>query len=189
MKVNSRCAWAKHPLEVAYHDFEWGVPVSEDNKHFEFIVLDTFQAGLSWLTILKKREHFRKAFQDFNPVEIAGFGQKEIDGLLHNENIIRNRIKIEATINNAARFMEVQNDFGSFNRYVWDFVDGKTIQNQWTSSADIPATSELSDRLSKDLKSRGFKFAGSTICYAYLQAAGLVNDHETSCFRYREVQG
>ncbi len=183
----NRCAWSKHSLEIAYHDSEWGVPVHDDRKHFEFIVLDTFQAGLSWLTVLKKRNNFRKAFDDFDYRTISEYGSGKIDELLGNPGIIRNKMKINATIKNAQTFMVIQVEFGSFDKYIWSFVNAETIVNARESMDSIPATSAESDGMSKDLKKRGFSFVGSTTCYAYMQAAGLVNDHETSCFRYKEV--
>jgi len=182
-----RCNWSKHPQEVEYHDAEWGVPVHDDKKHFEFIVLDTFQAGLSWLTILKKRENFRAAFDGFNYHLISKYGEGKICELLADQGIIRNKLKINATIRNARCFMDVQEEFGSFDKYIWSFVNGKTIINSWKDISEIPATSSESEAMSKDLKKRGFSFVGSTTCYAYMQAAGMVNDHETSCFRYSEV--
>lgn len=182
-----RCGWAFKPLDMEYHDKEWGVPVHDDSKLFEFLVLDAFQAGLSWSTILAKRENFRKAFDNFDYQKIAKYNQHKIDELLQNEGIIRNKLKINATIGNAKAFMQVQKQFGSFDKYIWSFTDGKSIINKWETMKDIPATSPESDAMSKDLKKRGFKFVGSTICYAFMQAAGMVNDHLTSCFRYKEV--
>lgn len=170
-----------------YHDKEWGVPVHDDIKLFEFFVLDAFQAGLSWLTILKKRENFRKAFDDFDPAIIAQYDQKQFDTLMQDEGIIRNRQKIQATINNASRFLEIQEEYGSFDKFIWKFVNFKPIINKWNSMEEIPATSTESDLMSKELKKAGFKFVGSTICYAFMQAAGLVNDHTVSCHRYKEV--
>jgi DNA-3-methyladenine glycosylase I len=172
---------------IAYHDREWGVPVHEDRKHFEFFVLDLFQAGLSWSIVLKKREGFREAFDDFDFEKIASYDEPKIQKLLINEKIIRNQLKIRATINNALKFLEVQEEFGSFDNYIWQFVDHKTIQNRFTELKQLPASTGESDAMSKDLKKRGFKFVGSTICYAYMQAAGMVNDHMTYCFRYREL--
>lgn len=182
-----RCHWSKHPLEVAYHDTEWGVPVHDDKKHFEFIVLDTFQAGLSWLTVLKKRENFRSALDGFNYELISKYGEGKISELLADQGIIRNKLKIKATVKNALSFMAIQEQFGSFDKYIWSYVNGKTIVNSWRDISEIPSTSSESDAMSKDLKKRGFSFVGSTTCYAYMQAAGMVNDHETSCFRYLEV--
>ena len=183
-----RCGWAKKDLDVEYHDTEWGVPVHDDRKLFEFLVLDAFQAGLSWSTILNKRENFRKAFDNFDYHKIAKYNQAKIDELLQNEGIIRNKLKINATITNAKAFIQVQNEFGSFDKYIWSFTGGKTIINSRKEMSDIPATSIESDAMSKDLKKRGFKFAGSTICYAIMQAAGMVNDHLVSCFRYNEIE-
>lgn len=181
-----RCAWAKHPLEIAYHDEEWGVPVHDDYKHFEYLLLDTFQAGLSWLTILKKRENFGKAFDHFDYKKIAEYKQEKISELLEDAGIIRNRMKIHASINNAQSFIKLQKEFGSFDKYIWSFVSNRTIRNERKSLSEIPATSPESNKMSKDLKRRGFSFVGPTTCYAYMQAAGLVNDHETRCFRYKE---
>ncbi len=180
-----RCSWAKKPLDIEYHDNEWGVPVHDDRKLFEFLVLDAFQAGLSWSTILKKRENFRTAFDNFNYKKIANYHQDKIDELLQNEGIIRNRLKINATIKNAKAFMKVRQEFGSFDKYIWSFVGGKTIVNKWKDLKEIPTTSNESEAMSKDLKKRGFTFVGSTICYAFMQAAGMVNDHEINCFRYK----
>ncbi|MDE0003040.1 MAG: DNA-3-methyladenine glycosylase I [Rhodospirillaceae bacterium] len=171
-----------------YHDTEWGVPVYDDGKQFEFLVLEGAQAGLSWLTVLRKREAYRSAFAGFDPVEVARFGEKKIEALVGNPGIIRNRLKIASTVTNARAFLEIQEEFGSFNAYIWGFVDGEPIRNRWKQMSDLPATSAQSDTLSKDLKSRGFKFVGSTIVYAHMQAAGLVNDHLVSCFRYRECE-
>ncbi|MFP4024980.1 MAG: DNA-3-methyladenine glycosylase I [Thiohalospira sp.] len=182
-----RCGWAKKPLDIEYHDNEWGVPVHDDQKLFEFLVLDAFQAGLSWSTILAKRENFRKAFDQFDYQKIARYDQKKIDMLLQDAGIIRNKLKINAAISNAKAFLKVQEGFGSFGQYIWTFTDGKTIVNQWKEMIEVPATSKESDAMSKDLKKRGFKFVGSTICYAFMQAAGMVNDHLVSCFRYKEV--
>lgn len=182
-----RCAWAKKPLDIEYHDTEWGVPLHDDSKHFEFLVLEGFQAGLSWSTILNKRENFRKAFDDFDYRKIAKYDQKKVNSLLQDAGIIRNKLKINATITNAIAFMKVQKEFGSFDKYIWSFTGGKTIINSWDSMSQLPATSKESDAMSKDLKKRGFKFVGSTICYANMQAIGMVNDHEVSCFRYKEV--
>ncbi|MBM3325047.1 MAG: DNA-3-methyladenine glycosylase I [Calditrichaeota bacterium] len=183
-----RCPWPSDDLlMIEYHDTEWGVPVREDRKLFEFMVLDSMQAGLNWSIILKKRENFRKAFADFDPKKVARFGEKEIKKLLNDAGIIRNRAKILATIENARRFLEVQKEFGSFDAYIWQFTGGKTIRHRCRRLGDIPAISPESDAMSKDLKARGFKFVGSTICYAFMQAAGMVNDHLVDCFRYREV--
>jgi DNA-3-methyladenine glycosylase I len=172
---------------ITYHDTEWGVPVHDDRKHFEFLVLDGFQAGLSWAIVLKKRDGFRKAFRDFDPARVARFTARDVKRLLADAGIVRNRLKIEATITNAHRFLEVQREFGSFDRYIWQFVGGKPLRNKHRTMGQIPAQTKESDVMSKDLQRRGFRFVGSTICYAYMQAAGMVNDHTTDCFRYREV--
>lgn len=182
-----RCAWIADDLMRHYHDEEWGVPLHDDQKLFEFMVLDAFQAGLSWKTILIKRENFRRAFDNFNPQVIAGYEGAKYESLLADAGIIRNRAKIQATISNAKAFLQVQAEFGTFDRYIWSFVEHKTIVNSWNSLSEIPAKTEISDRMSKDLAKRGFKFVGSTICYSFMQAAGMVNDHVTGCFRYLEV--
>ena len=188
MSEKKTCSWPNNnPLMIAYHDDEWGVPVHDDQKHFEFMVLDAFQAGLSWAIVLKKREGFRKAFENFKIEKITNFDENKIQELLLDASIIRNQQKIRATINNAQRFLEIQMEFGSFDKYIWQFTDNKTKLNKWTSLDQLPATSAESDAMSKDLKHRGFKFAGSTICYAYMQAAGMVHDHLVECFRYKEV--
>jgi DNA-3-methyladenine glycosylase I len=188
METNS-CQWpGEHSLAILYHDNEWGVPVHDDRKHFEFLVLDAFQAGLSWNTILNKRENFRIAFDNFDYVKIAAYDQAKIDELMNNAGIIRNKAKILATISNAKAFMEVQREYGSFDKFIWSFVNGKPVVNQRESLQNAPARSEVSDAMSKALIKKGFKFVGSTICYAYMQAAGLVNDHLISCNRYHGVQ-
>ncbi len=183
-----RCAWVErgNDLYIKYHDTEWGVPVHDDRKQFEFLILEGAQAGLSWSIVLNKREAYRKAFANFYPVKVARFSEEKIEALLRNPGIIRNRLKITAAVKNARAFQAVQREFGSFDTYIWRFVGGKPIQNRWNTMADIPATSPKSDALSKDLKKRGFKFVGSTIMYAHMQAVGMVNDHVVSCFRYRE---
>ena len=183
-----RCDWVGggNDLYVDYHDQEWGVPVHHDGTHFEFLILEGAQAGLSWATVLNKREAYRQSFAGFDPVRVAGFGEKEIQALLKNRGIIRNRLKIRAAVNNAKRFLVVQEEFGSFDSYIWRFVGGQPIQNRRATMKEVPATSPESDALSKDLKERGFKFVGSTIIYAHMQAAGLVNDHLVSCFRHRQ---
>jgi DNA-3-methyladenine glycosylase I len=183
-----RCPWAKPGLYTEYHDREWGVPVHDDRLLFEFLVLEGAQAGLSWETILNKREHYRKVFAGFDPAKVARFDEKKIARLLEAPGIVRNRLKVESAIRNARVFLKVQKEFGSFDRYIWSFVDGATIQNAWNSLKDIPAKTPESDALSKDLKKRGFNFVGSTICYAFMQAVGMVNDHLTGCFRYKEVK-
>lgn len=184
----NRCGWCKgDALYEAYHDLEWGVPVKDDDTLFEFLVLETFQAGLSWITILRKRENFRKAFDHFNYKKIAKYNQTKIDALLQDSGIIRNKLKVNATVTNAKAFMQIQNEFGSFSTYIWAFVDGKPIKNSIKNYKDGPANTPLSDALSKDLKKRGFKFVGSTVVYAFMQATGMVNDHEVTCFRYNRV--
>lgn len=181
----NRCSWCLgNELYEKYHDEEWGIPVHDDRKHFEFLVLESAQAGLSWITILKKRENYRQAYDGFNVEKVAMYGEEKIEELLKNPGIIRNRKKIEASINNAKRFLEVRKEWGSFDNYIWSFVDYKQIINHWEDLSQVPATTELSDRISKDLKKRGFNFLGSTIVYAHIQAIGLVNDHVVSCFRY-----
>ena len=180
MKI--RCAWASNERMKKYHDEEWGVPVHDDRKLFEFMVLDAFQAGLSWDIVLGKRENFRGAFDDFQPKIIAKYDEKKIDELVQNAGIIRNKLKIKATITNAQEFLKVQSEFGNFDKYIWQFTNRKTIVNRWEKDSEIPTTSKESDAMSKDLKKRGFKFVGSTICYAFMQAAGMVNDHIESCF-------
>jgi DNA-3-methyladenine glycosylase I len=185
-----RCPWVTvgNKLYEDYHDKEWGVPVDDDHKHFEFLVLEGAQAGLSWLTILKRREGYRQAFANFNPQIVAKYDEHNIAELLINEGIIRNRLKILSAINNAQRFLEVQAEFGSFNTYVWQFVGGSPIQNEWKNFKEIPAETQESKALSHDLKKRKFNFVGSTIIYAYMQATGLVNDHIHDCFRYQELR-
>jgi len=180
-----RCFWATTPLSIAYHDKEWGVPVHDDTRLFEFLILEGAQAGLSWETILRKRDNFRAAFDGFNPAKVARYDDRKIAALLNDAGIIRNRLKINSAITNANRFREVQNEFGSFDAYVWRFVDGKPLRRKRGQA--IQARTPLSDGLSKDLAKRGFKFVGSTICYSFMQAVGLVNDHDPTCFRYREV--
>ena len=184
-----RCPWVDltKPEYVEYHDREWGVPVHEDRLLFEFLSLEAFQAGLSWYTILKKRGHFRTAFDGFDPKEIAGYGETKIEELLGNPGIIRNRAKVLAVINNAKRFLEVQEQFGSFDRYIWGFIDYKPIVNELRKLVEYPASSEDSERISKDLNKRGFKFVGPTVCYAHMQATGMVNDHTVDCFRKYEI--
>ena len=187
--MKKRCYWAgSDPLYLEYHDAEWGVPLYDDHKIFEFLILETFQAGLSWMTILKKRENFRKALDNFDYKKISKYNEAKFDELMDNKGIIRNRLKIKATISNATAFIDIQKEFGSFNKYIWDFVDNEPIQNNYSSANDVPAKTELSDMISLDLKKRGFKFVGSTIVYSHMQATGMVNDHTPDCFRYREVQ-
>ena len=181
--MKTRCAWCeKDDLYRDYHDNEWGIPVYEDDKLFEFLILETFQAGLSWYTILKKREHFRKAFDQFNYKKISTYTEEKVQELLLDEGIIRNQLKIRATISNAQAFIKVQEEFSSFSKYIWGFVEGKPIDNKPKTTKDVPATTPLSDALSKDLKKRGFKFVGSTVMYAHMQATGMVNDHVEDCF-------
>lgn len=186
--MKKRCAWCENTFDdyVKYHDEEWGVPVHDDRKHFEFLILEGAQAGLSWATILKRRDGYRAAFADFEPVEVAKFSQEKVEALLLDPGIIRNRLKVQGTVINAQKFLEVQNEFGSFDQYIWSFVGGKPIVNSPKSMKEVPATSPESDTLSKDLKKRGFKFVGSTIIYAHMQACGLVNDHTVDCFRYKK---
>ncbi|MFO7887716.1 MAG: DNA-3-methyladenine glycosylase I [Eubacteriales bacterium] len=177
-----RCEWAGNdPLYIKYHDEEWGKPNHDDRKHFEFIVLESAQAGLSWIIILRKRENYRKYYKNFDPDKVSKFGEKEIEEMMKDPGIIRYRRKIEASINNAKRFLEIQKEFGSFDKYIWSFVDNKPIVNHWESIEDVPSKNQLSDKISKDLKKRGFKFIGSTIIYSYLQAMGLINDHTRYC--------
>ena len=183
-----RCGWCgTDPLYVKYHDEEWGIPVHDDTKHFEMIILDGAQAGLSWLIVLRKRENYRKAFDRFNPKKVAKYDEEKVEALLNNPGIIRNKLKVRSAVTNAQAFLKVQKEFGSFDKYIWQFVNGKPIINKWKSIKELPATSKESDAMSKDLKKRGFKFVGSTICYAYMQAAGMVNDHVVSCFRYKRL--
>lgn len=185
-----RCKWCVNSeLEMKYHDDEWGVPVHDDRKHFEFLVLDAFQAGLSWAIILRKRENFRSALDNFEPERIGRYTKRKIERLMQDSGIVRNRMKIEATVQNAKRFMDVQQEYGDFDSFIWQFVGGSTRQNSWRSLRSIPAKTGESDAMSKALKKRGFKFVGSTICYAYMQAAGMVNDHEVKCYRYRALGG
>lgn len=184
-----RCPWAGNdPLYQDYHDQEWGVPCRDDQKLFEFLVLESAQAGLAWITILRKREHYRRAFAEFRPEQVASFNRQDIVQLLQNRGIVRNRLKIESAVSNARLFLDIQSKFGSFADYLWGFVDNRPIQNHWQDSDAVPATTPLSDTISKDMKKRGFRFFGSTICYAYLQATGLVNDHLTGCFRHRQCR-
>jgi DNA-3-methyladenine glycosylase I len=184
----SRCGWAgSDPLHCAYHDTEWGVPVHDDHALFEFLILEGAQAGLSWITILKKRENYRKAFDGFDAERIAHYDMNKIESLLQDSGIVRNRLKVEAAVTNAQKFLEIQAEFGSFDAFIWRFVDGRPIQNCWRSLAEVPASTRESDLMSKELKRRGFKFVGSTICYAHMQATGMVNDHVTDCFRHKEL--
>jgi len=188
MDEEIRCPWVGNDsLMIRYHDKEWGVPVHDDRKLFEMLVLEGAQAGLSWSTILKRREGYRKAFDNFDVKKVAGYNKGKIGQLLKNEGIVRNKLKIESAITNAKAFLNVKEEFGTFDKYIWGFVAGKTKLNSWKQMSEIPATSPESDAISKDLKARGFKFVGSTICYAFMQAAGLVNDHTVDCFRYKEL--
>ncbi|MGC6431917.1 MAG: DNA-3-methyladenine glycosylase I [Jejuia sp.] len=188
MSKKHRCGWCEgDTLYEAYHDEEWGVPVYDDDTLFEFLILETFQAGLSWITVLRKRENFRSAFDNFDYKKIASYNQEKIDKLLENVGIIRNKLKVKATVTNAQSFIKIQEEFGSFSKYIWGFVDGKPIKNTFKDYRDAPGNTALSDTISKDLKKRGFKFVGSTVVYAHMQATGMVNDHEVNCFRYDEV--
>lgn len=186
----TRCHWSKDDeLYEAYHDKEWGVPIFDDRLLFEFLLLETFQAGLSWITILRKRENFKKAFDDFNYKKIADYSEEKIQELLQDPGIIRNKLKVRSAVTNARAFLNVQKEFGSFSTYIWGFVDGKPIQNQWGDRSNVPANTPLSDKISADLKKRGFKFVGSTVVYAHMQATGMVNDHHIDCFRHKELAG
>lgn len=187
-KEKCRCAWANGNLYVAYHDEEWGVPVHDDRVFFEFLILEGAQAGLSWITILRKREQYRAAFDHFDVKKVARYDEKKIEQLMQDPGLVRNRLKIASAPINARAFLEVQKEFGSFEAYVWPLVGGKPRQNAWKNRGDVPASTAESDALSKDLRRRGFKFVGTTICYAFMQATGLVNDHNVDCFRHREVQ-
>ena len=183
--MKTRCGWSTNdPLYIDYHDEEWGVPVHDDQKLFEMLILEGAQAGLSWITILRKRENYRKTFNNFDAKKIVKYDSEKVKALLQNEGIVRNRLKIAATIQNAKCYLEVQKEFGSFDKYIWQFVGGKTIKNEWKMLKEIPAKTAESDAMSKDLKKRGFKFVGSTICYAFMQAVGMVNDHTVECFRH-----
>lgn len=184
-----RCAWSdKDPLYRTYHDEEWGVPLHDDRRLFEFLLLEGAQAGLSWITILRKRENYRAAFDDFDPVRIARYDSNKIESLLQDAGIVRNRLKVQSAVINAQKFLDVQDEFGNFDNFIWQFVDGKTKQNKWRSLEEIPARTYESDAMSNELKRRGFKFTGSTICYAHMQATGMVNDHLKDCFRHKELQ-
>lgn len=186
MAERYRCRWAtKHPLEEAYHDTEWGIPVHDDNKLFEMLTLESAQSGLSWLTILKKREGYQQAFEQFDITKVAQFDEAKIAELLENPNIVRHKQKISATVNNAQKILEIQAEYGSFDNYLWRFVNHQPIVNAWEDEADVPASTPLSDDISKALKKEGIKFFGTTTCYAFMQAVGMVNDHVVSCFRYR----
>ena len=186
----TRCAWVgSEPLYVSYHDEEWGVPVHDDRLLFEFLVLEGAQAGLSWLTILRKREGYRRAFAGLDPAAVAAFGPADVERLLADSGIVRNRLKIGAAIDNARAFLQVQEEFGSFDAYVWGFVGGETIHNEWRTMAQIPAKTPEAERMSADLKKRGFRFVGPTICYAHMQATGMVNDHTVDCYRWAQLRG
>jgi DNA-3-methyladenine glycosylase I len=188
IKSKIRCGWSESdPLYIRYHDEEWGTPVHDDRKLFEFLILEGAQAGLSWITILRKREGYRKAFDQFNPAKIVRYKDPKIAALLSNDGIIRNRLKIAAAVQNAEAFLKVQKEFGTFDQYIWQFVNGLPIKNSWKSLKEVPAKTAESDAMSNALRSRGFKFVGSTICYAFMQACGLVNDHVVACFRYKQV--
>ena len=183
-----RCHWARSELDIEYHDREWGVPCHDDRVFFEFIILEGAQAGLSWSTILKKRENYREAFDGFDPMRVARFSEARLRKLLQNEGIVRNRLKVAGSVRNAKAFLKVQDEFGGFDPFIWRFVGGKPIANRWKSFKEVPAQTAESDAMSKDLKKRGFTFVGSTICYAFMQATGMVNDHLVSCFRYRDLR-
>jgi len=184
-----RCGWStSDPLYIKYHDEEWGVPLHDDKKLFEFLILEGAQAGLSWITILKKRENYRKALDNFDFEMIAGYGQKKINTLMSDAGIVRNRLKINAAVVNARAFIKVRQEFGSFDKYIWGFTGGKPLINKWKTLKEVPAETAESDLMSRDLKKRGFKFVGSTICYAFMQAVGMVNDHTTECFRHKELK-
>ncbi len=188
-RLESSCSWpTNNPLMIKYHDEEWGIPLHDDNKLFEFMILDAFQAGLSWSIVLNKRKSFRKAFDNFDPDKIAKYNSRKIEKLLKDPGIIRNKLKINATVTNAKEFLKVQKEFGSFDKYIWQFVGGKPIVNKWKTLKQLPAKTKESDAMSKDLQKRGFKFVGSTICYAFMQAAGMVNDHIVTCFRHKELR-
>ena len=186
--MRTRCPWAgKDPLYIAYHDTEWGVPLHDDQRLFEFLILEGVQAGLSWLTVLKKRAHYRAAFDGFDPMKVAGYGPARVQELLSDAGLIRNRLKITAAVNNARAFLEVQAVFGSFDTFIWDFVEGRPVRNAWQRMEAVPAQTATSRRMSREMKSRGFKFVGPVICYAYMQAVGMVNDHLVDCFRHSEI--
>lgn len=187
MSKVTRCGWATNDLSIQYHDREWGVPLHDDRALFEFLILEGAQAGLSWDTILKKRDHYRAAFDRFDATKIARYDRRKIVALMRDEGIVRNRLKILSAVQNAKAFLAVQKEFGSFDRYIWQFVGGKPLVNAWTSTKKVPSRTAESDAMSKDLRKRGFNFVGSTICYAFMQATGMVNDHAVECFRYRQV--
>ena len=186
--MKTRCEWSgSDPVLIEYHDKEWGVPLHDDRKLFEFLVLDAAQAGLSWLLILKKRENYRKAFSNYDAGKIARYDARKVEALLNNPGIVRNRLKIQSAIENARGFLQVQKEFGSFDKFIWQFTGGRTIKNSWKTMNQVPAKTAESDAMSRELKRRGFRFVGSTICYAFMQAAGMVNDHVVTCFRYKRV--
>jgi DNA-3-methyladenine glycosylase I len=190
MSNAARCPWpGELPIMVQYHDVEWGTPLHDDRKHFEFLVLDAAQAGLSWRTVLLKRENYRNAFDGFDPAKVARYSERRIAKLLSNSGIIRNRLKVESAVTNAQQFLDIQGEFGTFDEFIWRFVDGRPRINRFRRAADVPARTAESDAMSKELQRRGFKFVGSTICYAYMQAAGMVNDHLVTCFRHSELKG
>lgn len=184
--MTDRCEWAKDDLMIQYHDNEWGIPIHDDQKLFEMLILEGAQAGLSWSTILKRRKTYREAFSNFDPLQVSKYTQKDVNRLLKDEGIIRNNLKIQSTINNAKQFLAIQKEFGSFDTYIWNFVDNKPITNNYKKLGDIPTSTPLSDKISKDLKKREFNFVGSTICYAFMQAVGMTNDHTANCFRYKK---
>ena len=189
MKIKTRCPWpSDDKLMIKYHDKEWGVPLHNDRKLFEFLILEGFQAGLSWRTILYKRENFRKAFDNFDFNKVAKYDKRKINSLLKDAGIVRNKLKVKGAVTNAKAFLQVRKEFGTFDKYIWSFVDGKPIQNKFKSPKELPARTELSDKISDDLRKRGFKFVGSTIVYAHIQATGMVNDHMVNCYRYHEVK-
>lgn len=188
-KTKTSCTWPSgNPLMIEYHDKEWGVPLHNDRKLFEYMILDAFQAGLSWNTIINKRKNFRKAFDNFDPIKISKYNERKIKALLKDAGIIRNNLKIRAAVKNAKAYLKVKKEFGTFDKYIWQFTGGKTIHNKWKTLKELPAKTKESDAMSKDLINRGFKFVGSTICYAFMQAAGMVNDHMVSCWRYKEIR-
>lgn len=186
VQPKQRCHWVNDdPIYIDYHDHEWGIPLHDDNKLFEFLILEGFQAGLSWITILRKRDNFRKAFDDFKALKIVKYDEQKVEELMQNSGIIRNRLKIMGTITNARLYLEIQQEFGSFDKYIWQFTDGQVVVNQWDIHNKVPASTSISDAMSKDLKKRGFKFIGTTICYAFMQATGMVNDHLINCMSYK----
>ena len=185
----TRCAWVNEdPIYINYHDLEWGVPITDDRLLFEFLILEGAQAGLSWITVLKKRDNYRACFDNFNAKLIAKYDEEKVEQLMNNSGIIRNRLKINSAIINAQAFLKVKEEWGSFSKYIWHFVDGKPVKNNWKNIKNVPASNDISDRLSKDLKKRGFKFVGTTICYAFMQAVGMANDHTQDCFRHKQIK-